>query len=170
MNLRLALWLTLVAGCGHTKSVWDDAANRLCQGATCLRVGELGPGWEVVRREAAQVGFYNRAVGGVIQVNASCRDDAQNAPLEALTRQLLIGYTERKVLAEETIPFAGREARHTRVQAKLDGVPMVLDLYVLKRDGCIYDLSYAAPPDRYAAGAGDFQRFVGGFADERRPS
>ena len=33
----------------------------------------------------------------------------------------------------------GREAMHTVMSAKLDGVPKMFDAYVLKKDGCVYD-------------------------------
>ncbi|HEX8953495.1 MAG TPA: hypothetical protein VF945_16680, partial [Polyangia bacterium] len=68
----------------------------------------------------------------------------------------------------ETVPLDRREALRTRVTAKLDGVPMTLELYVVKRDGCIFDLSYAAPPDAFERGAADFRRFVDGFGDARQ--
>jgi hypothetical protein len=45
---------------------------------------------------------------------------------------------------------------------------VVLDLYVLKRDGCVFDLTYAAPSARYPAGLADFGCFVAGFADHTR--
>jgi hypothetical protein len=123
-----------------------------------------------VHKEGSAVGFYNRDLGAVLEANATCRDDAEAAPLSALTRQLLIGYTERSIHSEETIALAGREALRTRLDAKLDGVPVSLDLVVLRRNGCIYDFSYAAAPERFAAGKGDFDRFFGGFIDQRQPS
>ena len=120
-----------------------------------------------MHQEGTAVGFFSDSVGGVIEANATCRDDADAAPLRALTRQLLIGYTDRNVESQDKVSLDEREALHTRVDAKLDGVPMTLDLYVMKRNGCIFDLSYAAPPDAFARGAADFQRFVDGFADVR---
>ena len=48
-------------------------------------------------------------------------------------------------------------------KATLDGAPVELDAWVLKKDGCVYDLVYAAPPSRFAAGAPAFARFVAGF-------
>src|SRR5581483_12506640 len=140
---------------------------QLCQKGNCYRVGELGAGWQEVHKEGAAVGFFNEKLGAVVQANATCRDDAEAAPLAALTRQLLIGYTEREQKDQQTIPLAGREALRTRVDAKLDGVPVALDLIVLRRNGCIYDLTYVAPPDRFEEGRPEFQRFVAGFADER---
>jgi len=160
-----------VAGCahsprGHIEATRDDA-ERVCAGHVCYRIPQLGDRWRLVHQEGASVGYFSDAAGAVIEANATCRDDAEAAPLGALTRQLLIGYTERHIQSQTTVPLDEREALHTVVDAKLDGVPVTLDLYVMKRNGCIFDLSYAAPPDSFARGAADFQRFVDGFADVR---
>jgi hypothetical protein len=139
----------------------------VCAGRVCYRVGNLDGKWRLVRQEGTNIGFYSDDIGGVISANAACRDDAEAAPLTSLTRQLLIGYTDRKVEKQERVALDAREALHTRVGARLDGVPMTLDLYVLNRDGCIFDLSYAAPPDSFARGERAFTGFVAGFADTR---
>jgi hypothetical protein len=161
----------VLGGCAHTPKGRVEArsdGDRVCAGDVCYRVGVLGDGWRMVHQEGASVGWFSDSVGGVIEANATCRDDADAAPLPTLTRQLLIGYTDRKVESQTTVPIDRREALRTRVDARLDGVPIALDLYVLKRNGCIFDLSYAAPPDAFARGAGDFQHFVDGFGDARQ--
>jgi hypothetical protein len=161
------------AGCfGHApRGRYDAASDQVCAGKVCYRVGNLdGRQWRLVHQEGTSIGFYSNGVGGIISANAACRDDAEAAPLASLTRQLLIGYTERKVQKQELVALDAREALHTRVDAKLDGVPMTLDLYVLNRDGCIFDLSYAAPPEAFARGEQDFAGFVTGFADTRQLS
>ena len=71
-----------------------------------------------------------------------------------------MGTTERDIESQSTIPFDGREALHTVLRAKLDGVPMHYDVFVMKKDGCVYDLVYVAPPCQFAAGARDFERFA----------
>ena len=80
----------------------------------------------------------------MIQGNATCRDDADPAPLGSLTAHLLIGYTDRRTRSTEHVAVDGREALRSVIDARLDGVPVVLDLYVLKRNGCVFDLSLAA--------------------------
>lgn len=176
MRIGVALAWTaaaVVAGCAHApRGHVEEQANggdKVCAGKVCYRVGALPEGWRMVHQEGAAVGYFSDAVGGVIEANATCRDDADAAPLRALTRQLLIGYTERAIESQETIPLDAREALRTRVTAKLDGVPMTLELYVMKRDGCIFDLSYAAPPDNFERGTAAFAGFVDGFADARSP-
>jgi hypothetical protein len=160
----------LLLGCAHSqpKGHFDAAADRVCAGKVCYRMGALPAGWRVVHFESAAIGFYSQDIGGIIEANASCRDDAEATPLEALTRLLLIGYTDRSVRSQAKVALDEREALRTQVDAKLDGVPMSLELLVMKRNGCIFDLSYAAPPDRFPRGSDDFASFVHGFADDRR--
>jgi hypothetical protein len=117
----------------------------------------------LVRRGETDVGFYSAHAGSVIQLNATCRDDAEGAPLTTLTNHLLIGYTERRIVSQKEQALIGRAALHTVVEGELDGVAVTLDLYVVKRDGCIFDLSLAGPSSRYPAGKGAFADFVGGL-------
>jgi hypothetical protein len=161
-GLALLLFSTAI-GCAHGR--WDPTARRTCGRGVCYHVGPL-PQWKLLRHDGAQLSFFSSTHRAVISTNATCRDDADATPLPTLTRHLLIGYTERRVLSEETRHLDGREALRSVVQAKLDGVPIVLDLWVLKRNGCIFDLSLAAPPDEYAMVANDFARFVSEFAQE----
>jgi hypothetical protein len=173
MQNRSALLALLAVGCVPSTS-WRASDRRLCSGAVCYRLGALAPGWRIVRTSGAQIDFFNQALDAVIQGNATCRADNDASPLGALTANLLLGYTERRARSQETIALAGREALETIVEAKLDGVPLLIDLVVLKRNNCIFDLSYAAPinadaPRAEAVRAAEFPRFVAGFADERRP-
>jgi len=143
---------------------WVGKQGRFCLAEDCYQLGPLGPAWRVVQRHEGEIGFFNAELGGVIQSNAACRQDVEAAPLQSLLDHLLVGYTDRRVRSAETVPLVERDALRTVLDVKLDGVPMVLDLYVFKRNGCLFDLSFAAAPEGYARGAVDFQRFVGGFA------
>jgi hypothetical protein len=161
---RAMVALFLFCGCASSVSGWHQSTRELCSNASCFRLGTLDPSWTEVHHEKGEVGFFNTRVGGVIQTNTACRDDADAAPLTALTNRLLIGYTERRDLSSELVDLDGREALHSVIEAKLDGVPVTLDLYVMKRDGCIFDLSFAAPVARSSEGKVDFDRFIRGFA------
>lgn len=169
MRRRAIALAALLVGGGCVQRVgtkYEPERRRVCADKRCFRVGALPGDFRLVHEEEGSVGFFSDARGGVIEAKATCRDDAEATPLSSLTNQLLIGYTDRRVRFAAPEPMAGREALHTVVDVRLDGVPMVLDVYVLKRDGCIFDLSYAAPPDRFEAGRPAFAGFVAGFADE----
>jgi hypothetical protein len=138
-------------------------------------VGVLNPSW---RREApdahdsagpgmAPLVWAHHASGALIQVRASC-EDALDIPLRALTRHLLIGFTDVTAITEQLRPLDGREALRSKVHAKLDGVPRELVLYVIKKNGCVYDFALIARPQGSAVHEPEFDRFVSGFSTDRK--
>jgi len=165
------LLLGLLPGCARRGAIEIvDAERRFCLADECYQLGPLGPSWQLVQKEDGGIGFFSASIGGVIRSSAACRRDVEAVPLVSLIDHLLVGYTERLDRRAETVDIARRQALHTISDVRLDGVPMVLDLYVWKRNGCLFDLSFAAPPASYERGAIDFSRFVGGFASSGGPT
>jgi hypothetical protein len=160
--MRRALLATALAvtalSCGASRT-FDGSVYRSPQLA--FRVGPIPSSWHRLDVNDAPLVFRDEAAEATVLVNGRCPGD--DAPLLALTAHLLIGTTEREIRSEDTIPFDGREARHTIVTAKLDGVARTLDLYVLKKDQCVYDFVCITAPERYEAAAPTFQAFVSGF-------
>ena len=148
-------------GCAHVSaSLEDDVFHK---GDLRVQVGPVPASWRRVDVGSADLAFRDDARSGstLLDVRCGLRDD--DAPLSALTEHLIMGTTERAFDTEEVVPFDRREAMHSVLRAKLDGVPMQYDIYVMKKDGCLYDLVYVAPPDRFAGGAADFERFALGL-------
>jgi hypothetical protein len=103
----------------------------------------------------------------LLAVNAVCRGH-DDAPLEVLTRHLLFGLTERERLAQALEVVDGREALRSVWRAKLDGVPVELELVVLKKNGCVHDFTYVSPPGGRAVHEAAFAALVAGFAQQER--
>jgi hypothetical protein len=133
------------------------------------RFGPVPETWERIEIPQNDVAWHDRSTDAVIHVDHSCAA-GQDVPLPSLVQHLLIGFTDREVVSEETIPFDQREARHVVVRARLDGVPTMLELFVLKKDGCVYDLGYVALPNRFEQGRSGFDAFAHGFATVQSPS
>ncbi|WP_394845835.1 hypothetical protein LZC95_00030 [Pendulispora brunnea] len=151
-------------GCGGSQKSFDGSVYR--SGQVAFRVESPPAGWRQIQLDDAALAYRDDAHDAVILVNGRCGGKDDDTPLPALTGHLIMGTTEREFLKEETIPFDGREARHTVLRAKLDGVPRVYDIYVAKKDGCVYDFVHVAPSRDRGEGReadADFARFVGGF-------
>ncbi len=158
----LAASLLAVVGCSASGPTFDGHVFR--QGReVAFHVPEPPPTWRKLAVSQASLAFHDEASGASVLVNAQCRRPDEDTPLVALTNHLLIGTTERELLLQEVRPFDGREIMHTRLRAKLDGVPRMFDLLVLKKDGCVYDFAYVVPPDRADQGMPPFERWVSGF-------
>jgi len=134
---------------------------------TTYRVAPLAEPW-------AQVSFsgndlaWTAPEGQVLAVNGVCSEHGDPS-LKVLTDHLLFGFEDRKVLSREDVRLAGRAALRTRASASLDGVPVELELTVLKKDGCVYDLTYSAPPGGFDDRVADYRKLVESFVADGSP-
>ena len=160
-----ALWLVLslalgASACGGSTR-FDGTLYK--SERIAFRVPQVPEGWERIEVTAANLAFRDDARGASILVDGRCNERDGDAPLRALTAHLIMGTTDRELVSEKTVAFDGREAEHSVLRAKQDGVVMQYDIFVLLKDGCVYDLVYVAPPSRFAEGAPGFEQFAGGF-------
>ena len=146
--------------CGTSSSRFDGSVYR--DDKLGFKVPAIPAEWRRLDVSDASLAFRDDAHDATILLNGRCGRRDDDTPLLALTQHLILGTTERAVESQQTIPFDGREALHTVMRAKLDGVVMSYDIFVLKKDSCVYDFVYVAMPDRFAEGAPAFERFVMG--------
>ncbi len=117
----------------------------------------LPPEYERIDVSTASLAFHDRSDRASILINVRCEARDEDTPLSALTNHLLMGTTERDFRTQEVEPWSGREAQHSLVTAKLDGVRMLYDMFVAKKDGCLYDFVYVASPEAPEAGQRQFE-------------
>jgi hypothetical protein len=121
MRVLLVLSLALLTSCGLSSrgqlrgGVYESSDVR-------YRIKSPEGDWRRVSVASADVAWIHDELGASLLVNSHCRG-VQDAPLEALAGHLLIGFTERALLAERKLELSRREALEREVQAKLDGVP-----------------------------------------------
>lgn len=129
-----------------------------------FRVPPPPASWKRIDVDGQALSFVDEANGALIAASGRCKVDGEDVPLRSLVQHLFLQFTDREVVSEEVVPFDGREALHTIVIAKLDGVPKQFDVWVLKKDGCVYDLYFIADPADFNAAVEPFREFVQGFA------
>ena len=133
---------------------------------TRYRFGDPGPQWRRVNLDEVDVSWVRDATGHTLSVDSTCRDYG-DVPLPALLRQQLIGFTSAERLEQREEMVDGRAALFSRWRAKLDGVPVELGLWTLKKDGCIYDFTYTGPAGAYDVESASLAKLVSGFRTER---
>ncbi len=118
---------------------------------------EIPPAYDRIDVATASLAFRDRVDRASILINVRCETRDEDTPLPALTNHLLMGTTERDFRSQEIEPWSGREAHHSVLTAKQDGVRVLYDLFVAKKDGCIYDFVYVADLDAPEAGRHKFE-------------
>jgi hypothetical protein len=156
----LFLALAWALACGASGGLRGDVYKG---DGLAFRLGPIPPSWRQLEVKGARVAFRDEAAESTVLVNARCGKDGDDVPLQALTQHLFMSFTARETIDQKVVPMDGREAMHTMMNAKLDGVPLSFDTFVLKKDGCVYDFVDISAPAKFAANRVVFETFVGGF-------
>jgi hypothetical protein len=159
--LAFAIVAAVAGGCASgptfSQGIYDDGIVR-------YRVGDPGSDWErveVMDNDRA-LAFHHDGLGATVSVNSTCTD-YEDVPEEALLNHLLFGMRERVFRVDETVSLDGRGALHAVVDVELDGVPLTLEVYLVKKDGCVYDLSLIASRPAFERARDALTRLVARF-------
>jgi hypothetical protein len=126
------------------------------------------PAWRSIGLQDNDLAWVARDNGELLAANSTCTDHGDPS-LEVLTNHLLIGFEDRELDDQRPITLDGREALRSRYKARLDGVPVELEVVVLKKNGCIHDFTFVAPLGLKAVHLADFDALVQSFAQEAAP-
>lgn len=158
----LAVAAGLAVGCAGRRI--EDGVFHSPKG---YRVQLPGPDWSVARPSRADLELRRPAGGAAMMVHAACGPAARRPPA-VLERHLLLGLRERRVLEHGEATVGGLPARHLLLEAIAppDPAPVRIEAYVVIGPECVYDLVYAATPDRFPRHRADYRRLVSSFATE----
>jgi hypothetical protein len=157
---------TLLTLCGCAGSSWN---GRVYEGdRLAFRLGPIPPTWRQIDSESVLLAFRDASRDLLVSINGRCGRDEDDVPLQALTQQLFIYFTQRQIVTQTPLMLDGREALRTELSAQLDGVVRRFVTYVLKKDGCVYDFVLIAAPTLDVRARAEFDRFVDGFSTNTR--
>lgn len=128
------------------------------------RVSLPAGAWRASIEGPADLVLARAGLGAGILAHATCEGMPPARPLVVLARYLAFGLEGRKLLEQEEVTVGDRAGIRVLLEGRLDATPVKVEAFVLKGEGCVYDLVYAAPPADFAAGQGEFRRLVGSFA------
>lgn len=153
----MAIWATACGGPRYNGGVYDDGVLR-------FRTGPVPSAWRAIEADGTLLAFHDDQASATVAVNGRCGVDGDDVPLASLTQHLFLQFTDRQQTSQEEVSLDGRAALRTELVGKLDGVPKHFLVYVLKKDGCVYDFWRIAGTE--AGDVAPFESFVKGFATE----
>ena len=158
-GLATAILASACGGPHFNGSVYDD-------GKLHFRTGPVPADWRQIEADGTLLAFHNDRASATVALNGRCGVDGDDVPLASLTQHLFLQFTDRQERSQRELKLDGRAALRTDLVGKLDGVPKRFLVYVLKKDGCVYDFWRISEPD--ADDSGPFEAFVQGFTTETR--
>ena len=163
-RIFLRVLVALPLACAHQGAF---SGGFFVKGDVRYYVGGIPPGWRFKNFKDNDIAYVSDDSPHIISMNAS-PEGYEDAPLDVLSRHLVMGFTERKLLRQEQRMLDEREALVSHYFVKMDGVPVELMLVVMKKDKSVYDFWYISPPGRFEEKLGTFEEILKRFHAEPR--
>lgn len=113
----------------------------------------------------ADLAYENPETGAIISLNSLCRK-YNDTPLESLTKNLVRGIQNKKLISQKNIAINNAEGQDSLFEGTVDDVKINLRTVVLKKDYCTYDFIYVVIPSRERNDRSDFENFVASFQSD----
>jgi len=105
---------------------------------------------------------YKLGSGNIVTLNSSCTRNSK-APKEVLTKHLLFGARNVEYSERQRIEVAGTEGLLSHVSATIENMPFKLLVFVLPKEGCVFDFSLLSPKEISQSDRQDFLSFIKSF-------
>lgn len=161
--LLFLLFLASCLGMDRRGGILKISGGEVYTGTGRFTVGKLSPDWKGPKIKLKQMVFENDRIGATIVTDALCGPKFDEAPLSHLLQDLFRPMEKRNVGKLREVTVDGRRALRAQGEGNLDGVPLRMEAVVVKKDFCLYDFVYFAPPERFPEGARDFEEYLHGF-------
>ena len=125
-------------------------------------VKEPGHPFTVAKHESLDAIWSNSTNGNSISYLSDCQTK-NDPPLQSITIGIVNDLDKKKAVLSETIKYNQREALHSMYKGTVDGIPTIVELMVLKKNSCIYVLTFVALEDSYEKDKRNFTDFYNGF-------
>jgi hypothetical protein len=124
--------------------------------------------WQLASLDGAALAFRAPDLDAGMGLRVDC-DSPEPGPLPWVARHLFFGLSNKRIDASERLTRSDASGVRTRLRARLDDRPVEVDAVTMRRESCLYDFVYVAPPERFEEGQPDFDAFVRSWSPLPRP-
>lgn len=134
------------------------------QNKNYYHVGILPDGWRRMDTKARVISWHNEAYKSSVTTDAFCGKSFSDRPLDTLAGELASALSnDRMTTSSREMMLDERGALRLSVAGTMDGVPVEMDIVVVKKNGCNFDFIAVMPPDAPNQVTDDFEDFFNGF-------
>lgn len=127
-----------------------------------FKIGPLPSPWKKEKIEFRALYFINEIDSSSITVSSWCKGAFDDGRLKDLSRRMTRGITEIEIIEHKTTQIDLRDAMQQSLFGKMDGVPIYMKTYVMKKNECVFDFIYVTIPNKREYEK-DFDNMVHGF-------
>lgn len=138
-------------------------------GDTSYRIGILSDDWQRVSTDRGDIFFWNSAKKASITVNSVCDSNKLKYNLNALSESLVTGIRDKEMIKRDEIEIDGTDALYSEYEGIYDDRHIGIATIVLKKDKCVYDLSYSTLADSFNSHLEEYLEFSADFEVKGQP-
>lgn len=158
------LFANCVLGPNRYYAVMSSRGNRVfIRHNLWYTVGELPEPWETLKTNVRAVAWYNPELLSTISTDVLCEATAGDRPLSVVAGDVAAAIEDRTVSNVQKFTLDGRGALREKVVGSVDGVPLEMDLVVLKKNNCAFNMMAVASPQDMPSVRPYFEDFFNGF-------
>ena len=154
---HLVFLALLITACGPKQS--KEARKSHLQYVVSAPAG----GWVKVKPGGADKAWFQRDLSATIYFDSNCKERFEDGTLSDLLTHLTFGMAQNEPVREESMTLDGRDALLRVYDGKLGRCPGAVGAVVTKKNMCLFDGLYIAPPSTFEDGWGSFVEVVSGF-------
>lgn len=155
----LGLSLTACLGRDFRGGIMRYEGERIFTGTKVFHIQHPPAPWKGPKLRYKEMIHENDVLHGTFVMDALCGPKFEDTPLAMLAKHLLYKLENPRMEPKQYFPLEGREALRVEGTGTIDGVSLRMAVVVLKKNACIYDFVYFAPPGHFAEGARDFENY-----------
>jgi len=118
--------------------------------------------YEEIKVSSADHVWQSLKTGNTIAYNSSCVEKNKE-DLHSLEKGIFSGVQNVVIKNELKITVDGAPAVRTYAEGKTDNIPISIDLVVIEKNNCTYDLAYVARTTTFGAERSIFDNFIERF-------
>ena len=118
--------------------------------------------FEEVSVTSADKVWQSKKTGNTIALNSLCKK-YEPMTLDNLKKNMLSGFDDLKIEKTENVTLSDREAQRILASGKAEGVPITVNILILKKNNCTYDIAYIARTAHFEKEKPQFEKFIQGF-------
>lgn len=164
MLVSSILWQVGCFGPNRYYAVMSHRGNRIfIRHDRWYYVGKLPEGWDTLNTGVKSASWYNPDYLSTISTEVLCEMSVGDSPLAIVADNVAAAIEKRVVTDSQQIWLDGRGALREKVTGSVDGVPIVMDLVVIKKDNCAFDMVAIMPPGEVFNVTPIFEEFFNDF-------
>lgn len=118
--------------------------------------------FQALSDSSVDVAWLSEKTGNTISVLSECQAPTDRS-LETLQSESLSLLSKLEKIEEQSLDFNGRRALRTKARGEVDGIPVMISVVTLKKNGCNYSLSFTGVSRNHGQETEVFERFLQSF-------